>query len=208
MPGGHGRERAEERLQQAVELGWRARGPQLIAVCGAPASGKSTLARELCAQSGMDHISSDVVRKALAGLAPNERAPAAAYGREATLSTYRELGRHAAAALTAGRGAVIDATFGEPAARDALRDGLGPAAVNLRYVECRVPAAEAAARARARELDPGRESDATAEVAARLAAAWTALDEVTGDRHLALRADRAPRDVVRDVAAWLDGGWT
>jgi hypothetical protein len=63
-------------------------------------------------------------------------------------------------------------------------------------------------RARARELDPGREPAATAEVAARLAAAWTALDEVPGDRHLALRADRRARDVVCDVAAWLDRAWT
>ena len=65
-----------------------------------------------------------------------------------------------------------------------------------------------ARRPRERELDPGREPAATAEVAARLAAAWTALDEVPGDRHLALRADRAPRDVVRDVAAWSDRGCT
>jgi aminoglycoside phosphotransferase family enzyme len=84
---GHGSERARERLEQAVRLGWRARGPQLIAVCGPPASGKSTLARELCAQSAMAHVSSDVVRKARAGLAPTERAPAAAYEHEATLAT-------------------------------------------------------------------------------------------------------------------------
>jgi aminoglycoside phosphotransferase family enzyme/predicted kinase len=204
---GHGSERARERLEQAIRLGWRARGPQLIAVCGPPASGKSTLARELCAQSGMAHVSSDVVRKARAGLAPTDRAPAAAYEHEATLATYRELGEHAAAALAAGHGAVVDATLGEPAARDALRDGLGAAAAQLRCVECRVPAAEAVRRARARERDAGRESDATAEVAARLAAAWVALDDVAADRHLVVRTDRPPRDVVLDVAAWLDRRW-
>jgi uncharacterized protein len=205
---GQDSDRARARLEQAVGLGWRARGPQLIATCGPPASGKSTLARELCAPSGMVHLASDVVRKARFGLAPTDRAPAAAYGRDATLATYRELGEHAAAAFFAGRGAVVDATLGEPEARDALRAGLGAAAAHLRYVECRVPAAVAAARARAREFDPGRMSDATAEVAARLAAAWAALDEVPADRHLVVRADRPPRDVVRDVAAWLDRRWT
>ena len=205
---GHGRERARERLAQALRLGWRARGPKVIAVCGPPASGKSTLARELCAQSAMAHISSDVVRKARIELAPTDRAPAAAYEHEATLATYRELGEHAAAALAAGHGAVVDATLGEPAARDALRAGLGDqAAAQLRCVECRVPAAEAARRARERERDAVRESDATAEIAARLATGWVALDEVPADRHLVVRSDRPPPDVVLDVAAWLDRRW-
>ena len=112
------------------------------------------------------------------------------------------------AALAAGRRAVIDATLGEPAARDALRHGLGPAAAQLRYVECRVPTAEAQARGLARQLDAECESDATGEVTAQLAASWTALDEVPAGCHLVLRADRSPRKVMRDLAAWLDRAWT
>jgi aminoglycoside phosphotransferase family enzyme/predicted kinase len=199
--------RADARLEQAARLGWRARGPQLLALCGPPATGKSTLARALCAQSDMAHVSSDVARKARAGLAPTQRAPQSAYSREATLVTYRELGRHAAAALAMGRGAVIDATLGDPEARAALRDGLGRAADRLRYVECRVPAAEAQRRARAREDDAARESDATAGVAKQLAAAWAPLDEVAPDHHLALRTDREPVEVIADLTAWLDRRW-
>jgi aminoglycoside phosphotransferase family enzyme/predicted kinase len=196
--------RARVRLAQATSFAWRARGPELLAVCGPPASGKTTVARALCAASGMAHVSSDVVRKARAGLAPSERTPESAYGLAATLATYREVGAHAAAALAAGRGAVIDATLGDPAARDALRKALCRAARGLRYVECRVPAEEAMRRARAREDDPASESDATDEIAARLAAAWAPLDEVSADRHLVVRADRAVGEVVLEVAAWLD----
>jgi uncharacterized protein len=196
--------RALARLEQAVAFAWQARGPQLLAVCGPPAAGKSTLARALCAESGMAHVSSDVVRKARAGLQPTERAPAAAYDPEATIAAYRELGAHAAAALATGRGAVVDATLGDAEARAALRDGLGRAAPRLRYVECRVPTPEALRRARARERDPARESDADAAIAARLAAAWAPLDEVPAERHLILRTDRPPWEAVLDVAAWLD----
>jgi aminoglycoside phosphotransferase family enzyme/predicted kinase len=199
--------RARARLDQALTLSWRARGGQLLAACGPPATGKSTLAHALCAQGDMARVSSDVVRKARAGLAATERAPEWAYGKKATLGTYRVLGEHAAAALAAGRGAVIDATLGDPDARAALRDGLGRAAERLRYVECRVPAVEAARRARARETGGERESDATAELAARLAARWAPLDEVPPHRHLVVRGDRPVQEVIVDVAAWLDRCW-
>ncbi len=195
--------RARARLAQALALGWRARGPQLLAVCGPPATGKSTLARALCAQGDLVRVSSDRLRKARAGLAPDAPAPPAVYARASTLDTYRTLGEHAAAALATGRGAVIDATLGDPEARAALRAGLGRAAGRLRCVECRVPAAEAARRAARRGLG---ESDAGPEVARRLAAAWVTLDEVPPDAHLVLRTDRPPASVVADVSAWLDRG--
>lgn len=196
--------RARARVAQAVRLAWRAIGPLALAVCGPPASGKSTLAAALAGESGMVHLSSDVVRKTRMGLAPTERAPAGAYDRAHTLATYRALGEHAAAALAAGRGAVIDATLGDAEARWALRQGLGPAASELRYVECKVPADLALRRVWRRESDPHRTSDADIAVARRLAATWAPLDEVTPERHLPLRADRPVRDLVADLWAWLD----
>ncbi|MGZ4268347.1 MAG: bifunctional aminoglycoside phosphotransferase/ATP-binding protein [Solirubrobacteraceae bacterium] len=205
-PEGAGRARA--RLVQAAQLGWRARGPQLLAVCGPPATGKSTLARALCAQGDMVRVSSDRVRKAHVGVAATAPAPPAAYAPGATIEVYRTLGEHAAAALATGRGAVIDATLGDPEARAALRAGLGRAAPLLRFVECRVPTAEAQRRAAERErVGPG-ESDAGAVIAARLAAGWAPLDEVAAERHLVLRADRPSPGMVADVSAWLDRAWS
>jgi aminoglycoside phosphotransferase family enzyme/predicted kinase len=201
-------ERARERLDRATALAWRARGPLVLAVCGPPASGKTTLARALCEQSAMVHASSDVIRKAHLGLAPTERAPARAYDRGTSLATYRALGEHAAAALGIGRGAVIDATMGDRDSRDALREGLGRARDRVRYVECRAPDAEVRRRARARETDPARESDATAELAERLRARFAPLDEVPAARHLVLRTDRETEEAVLDLTTWLDGKWT
>jgi hypothetical protein len=202
------RMRAGERIAQAVALGWRARSPLLVVVCGPPATGKSTLAAALCRRSGMVHVSSDVVRKARLGLRPNERAPTAAYSHESTRATYCALGGHAAAAVGTGRGAVIDATLGDPEARAALRDGMGQAANSALYVECRAPASEVQRRARLRDLDPDRTSDATAQVASRLAREWAALDEVPAPRHLVLRTDRRVEDAVLDLTAWVDRRWT
>jgi aminoglycoside phosphotransferase family enzyme/predicted kinase len=202
------RTRARERLAQATMLGWRARGPLLLVVCGPPATGKSALASALCEQSGMAHVSSDVVRKARLGLDRTQRAPESAYTRQTSLRTYRALGEHAAAAWAIGRGAVIDATMGDAKARAALREGLGRVAGQLRYVECRAADAEVKRRARAREADPSRESDATAALAARLSAQWQVLDEVRADDHLVLRTDRRVEEAVLDLTIWLDRRWT
>ena len=92
----------------ARRLAWRARCPLVLAVCGASATGKTQLAETLAPVAALPHISSDVVRKELAGLSPSERAPEREYSEEASLRTYAELGARAAAA---GDGAIIDATF-------------------------------------------------------------------------------------------------
>ena len=60
------------------DLAWSYAGglpaPLLALVMGLPASGKTTLAQALVGRLGLVHISSDVVRKELAHLAPGEPA--------------------------------------------------------------------------------------------------------------------------------------
>ena len=73
----HGQQSAHARdlIALAERFAWRARRPLTIVVCGVPASGKSCLAHALAEQSGLPHLSSDVIRKRLAGLRQTERAP-------------------------------------------------------------------------------------------------------------------------------------
>jgi predicted kinase len=71
-------------------------------------------------------------------------------------------------------------------------------------VQCEVPYAVGVARAAAREHQPGAESDATADVAARLRSAWEALDEIPPGRHVVLRTDRPVSDAADDLEALLD----
>jgi predicted kinase len=103
---------------------------------------------------------------------------------------------------------VIAAPLNNATARAALRDGLGRVAGQLRYVECRAADAEVQRRARARQADPSRESDATAALAARLSAQWQVLDEVHAHDHLVLRTDRRVEEAVLDLTLWLDHRWT
>ena len=87
--------KARDRLELGHRFAWRARRPLVLALGGVAASGKTTLALELARLSGWEHVSSDLTRKRLAGLEPQQRAAPEHYSREFTLRTYRELDRRA-----------------------------------------------------------------------------------------------------------------
>ena len=182
----------------ARRLAWRARDRPVIVICGASATGKTHLAERVAALSGLRHISSDVVRKQLAGLAPEQRAPESEYSDDMSMRTYRELGARAAGEP---HGAIVDATFRRTAHRAAFAETFGGQAL---FVECLAPAAVVAERAARRELDPARVSDATAEIAALQRAEFEPLDEVAPCAHLAMRTDRPADEQLAELEVWLD----
>ena len=185
-------------------LAWQARLPLTVIVCGAPATGKSSLARRLSEASGLAVIASDETRKRMAGLEPTQRAPEDLYTPAASERTYAELGRQAAEQVDDTRGAIVDATFGRSADRHAFAAAFAAPTAPV-FFECRAPAEVIRARARAREQDPGRVSDAGTEIAARMGARFEPLeDDVQAARHIMLRTDQPVEDAVEDAVAMLD----
>ena len=182
----------------ARRLAWRARGPLVLVICGGAATGKTVLAQAICELSGLAHLSSDIVRKELAGLEP---------GRAGTLrALHRSRQRaHVPGARSAcGRrhgGAVVDATFRRRSHRAAFSETFGDASL---FVECRAPRSVVEQRARSRETDPARVSDATAGIAAAQATEFEPLDEVPAARHLLMRTDRPLDQIVLDLETALD----
>jgi hypothetical protein len=186
----------------AERFAWRARLPLTLVLCGVPASGKSVLADALADASGLPRLSSDLLRKQLAGVPAEQRAPKATYGAEWNARTYAELGRRAADQTVQAGGAVIDATFRHRADREAFRSSF--ASSSLLFVECLAPRPVLCERAAARQRDHRRVSDADLSVVIREQAAWDPLDEVAADAHLSLRTDRPVAEIVADVMALLD----
>ena len=185
-------------------LAWRARLPLTLVLCGPAASGKTHLARRLAAAAELAHVSSDVVRKALLGLAPGQAAPVAGYAEDWSRRTYAELGRLAALEAARGGGVIVDATFRSLPERRAFGASYGAGPSPL-FVECRAPAAVIAARAEQRAGEPDQSSDASAEVALGQLAAFEPLDEVAPARHVILRTDRPAEVVIDELEAAVDG---
>ena len=132
--------------------------PLVVVVAGVSASGKTTLARALADESGFADVSSDVVRKRRAGLAPTDRAPrVACTARRRTARPTRR--SDAAPPRRRARASIVDATFRNRADRDAFREQL-PDGTPLLVVECRAPGDVLVARAHARARERARASDA------------------------------------------------
>jgi uncharacterized protein len=187
-------------LELAGRLGWAVRFGPIAIVCGAAATGKSTLAAALAARSGARVISSDVVRKELVGIPPTTRAPQSAYSVDMNRRTYLELGRRAAAEEPV----IIDATFRFGADREAFADGAGAAAKGAVWIECRAPAAVIARRAAARSSQPDRVSDADAAIATRQVAEWEPLTEIPATNRVTVATDRSPEASVLAARDALD----
>ncbi|MET7682335.1 AAA family ATPase [Streptomyces sp. NPDC005423] len=148
----------------------------LTLVGGLPGSGKSTLSGALADRLGVTLLSSDRVRKELAGIPP-EQSAAAGYGEglytpEWTARTYATLLDRADTLLSAGESVVLDATWSDLAQREAARQVAERTSAELVALRCHVPDDVSAARLSSRASGP---SDADLDIATTMAArepAW------------------------------------
>jgi hypothetical protein len=157
------RKRIEARRDFALARSYSGRAldaPFVVAVCGMIGSGKSTLAGALGRELAAPVVSSDVVRKALAGLAPTERGGAELYTDASRARAYAELLHRANAVLGSGRPVVLDATFDQASRRREVRELAREHGAAFVFVE--LTCDEAVLRERlARRQAAGSVSDAT-----------------------------------------------
>lgn len=170
---------------------------RLVAVGGLPGTGKTTLARGLGDRLGWSVLRTDEVRKELAGLSPLTPAQApygeGLYTGAVTEATYAELLRRATTLAALGSSAVLDASWIRAEDRARLRRAAADVHAELVELHCVAPPDVAAERIRTRLARRTDVSDATAEVAAAMAAEadpWpeAATVDTTGSKPASLRA--------------------
>ena len=160
---GQGEQRAADearRLAVQAQRHLRAGAVSLVLVGGLPGTGKSTLAGQLAGRLGWTVLSSDRIRKELAGVPATQPCPAefgtGLYTAEWTERTYAELLRRAALLLGDGEPVIADASWTTPQQRSAAQAVAGSAAADLVQLRCTTPAGVAEQRIRARGEQPAR----------------------------------------------------
>ncbi len=193
---------ARDLLALAERFAWQARLPLILVICGAPAAGKSRLARAIARRSGLPHLNSDLTRRRLASRHLPEELGVGLYSPEFSRLTYAELGRLAAKRTATSGGAIVDATFRHRADREAFIQATADAAPLL-FVQCVAPVGVLRDRAVRRERRASV-SAATLSVVEREGVVWEPLDEVAPTAHLLLRSDRPVIAQLDDLRALLD----
>ena len=159
------RESASRHLDLAIEVLRTRQGGAVVVLTGVVGTGKSTAA-DLISETLCDAVvvSSDRIRKRMAGLAATERAPATVeggiYTEDDTRRVYAGLLERAQSIVISGRVAVLDATFSRHAQRAAAAEFARLRGVPVLLVETQCAQASVLRRLEARERVDDDPSDA------------------------------------------------
>ena len=161
---------ADARSYSAIALRHlRAGRVGLILVGGLPGTGKTSLAGALADRLGCSLLSSDRIRKELAGLAPDDSAAGpfgtGIYTPEWNRRTYRELVGRAAKLLRQGETVVLDASWTSEQQRDLPAVTAEREHAHLSSLRCQAPQTLTAERIRTRTRGL---SDADTDIAAAM----------------------------------------
>ncbi|MDA0270376.1 MAG: AAA family ATPase [Chloroflexi bacterium] len=187
----------------ATEVLRRRAEPVLVILCGLSGTGKSVAGATLATRIGAAYVSSDAVRKRLAGVPPHEHgAEGVLYTDEMSERTYVEMRRLAAHHLALGRPVVLDGVHARAADRQAARQVARDVDVPSLLVSLELTEASALARIEARQADPHAISDATPEVYRRQVATFEPVNSTEGS-YLAVDADQTLSRVVDEMVGAL-----
>ena len=182
------------------------RRPRLILMCGLSGSGKTWLAERLAPRLMAVHVRSDVERKRLGGLAPEQRSGSALgqglYSAAMSAAAYQRLRQCAAEALGGGLSVVVDATCQRREERARLAS-LGPEhGAVVRVVFCHAPRAVLEARIAARQHAAADASEADRGVLALQQARFEPIE--AAERLNVIDADTARADLVSQVLGEIE----
>jgi predicted kinase len=145
--------------------------PRLIVFSGLMGTGKSTLARELSFELGLDMITSDILRKELAGLSKTERRwdeyNEGIYTADFTGKTYGEMFRRAEDILRKGQSVILDASFSRKEERFRAMDLARKTGAEISFFRAVCSDETVRERLRERESDTSEPSDGRWELYSR-----------------------------------------
>ncbi len=178
--------------------------PLVLVVMGRVGTGKTTVASKLGSELDWPVLSSDQIRKMLAGIPLTERTPPELrdkmYSERMNEQTYKKLLEQGLAALEAHGSVVLDATFSSRANRKFLHTACSN--VRLQVVELDADRGKIESRLKARDRSASEISDARLEDLEKLNAAYEPPSELGPDL-IKISADNSVSDTVKAVLQQL-----
>ena len=181
--------------------------PAVFLMCGVTGTGKSTLAAELAQHWSAVHISSDLVRKSLAGIEPQDHRyepfMQGIYSPRFSSMTYQAMLNSAKEHLLKGESVILDGTFRmseDRASAVAMACDMG---LEIWVVECRLGEGEVRERLERRMENKASVSDGRWELYHRQLEQWETVEEVAQDHHIILDTAGGPGETMRSLLQGL-----
>jgi aminoglycoside phosphotransferase family enzyme/predicted kinase len=198
--------KAKERAMSYFDLAWRYADNfsrlTLWTVCGLSGSGKSTIAAELGKLMNLKCYRSDVIRKRLFGLSPEEQVVTAfgesIYTPAASDKTYEQMLLEARKDMSRGRSVILDGTFGRLQHRVLARRLAEQMEANVIFVECRCRQSLLRQRLTARQEQKSI-SDARLQHLDAQSLAFEPLDELWDSLHLPINTEQPLNQCVNEI---------
>jgi aminoglycoside phosphotransferase family enzyme/predicted kinase len=190
-------------LELAASYATRLRRPWLLLCCGLMGSGKSVLAGALAERAGLHVLSSDVIRKASAGVRPTTPIHMmygeGLYAPERTETAYRQMFEQAESLLAGEHSVVLDASFIRQRHRLQARQLAARVGAEFCVVECWCPEEELRRRLEARVARGDSVSDGRWELLDRQRQTFEPLFDVSPAHHLKVDTTQVSDLVVEAV---------
>jgi aminoglycoside phosphotransferase family enzyme/predicted kinase len=184
---------------------------RLIITCGLAGSGKSTLARRLGQRHKVEVLRSDVVRKELLGLAPEQRRHVpfgeGEYAPSVTERTYWTLMERAEALLAEGRSVILDASFLGRQHRRWAVEAARRAQVPFLLLESRTSEKVIRERLEHRARKASSVSDGRMEIYEKQLEIFEPPDEFGGDQKVVVDRSRDVSELLGELDSVLPREW-
>ncbi|MFI5166481.1 MAG: AAA family ATPase [Thermoanaerobaculales bacterium] len=184
---------------------------RLYVACGLMGSGKSTLARTLGERYALEVVRSDLVRKELLGLEPEERRyvgwDQAEYAPAVTERTYAAMLERAEKLIAAGHSVVLDGCYGTRSERHAAVKLARHIKVPMLLLECRASEEIIRDRLQKRAARNGSVSDGRWEIYHKQVKAFEPPEEIPGDSRVVLDRSKPIEELMDEVAAMVPREW-